>query len=166
MIEAVNSLISNASALRSAPAQPTEAQVVNEQVLANEAPEVQLAPFVSPFISTNNQFSEAVIQIRDSDTGDVLTQFPSEPALRSRQATQALENQAVVEEIASQGVSSESSEDAAATAVNTVQTVVVAQSAPPAQSQGSGEAQAAIAALSTGAQSGQLTQTASVETSA
>ena len=163
MIEAVNSLISNASVLRSSVVQSTEAQVVNEQVLANEAPELQLAPFVSPFISTNNQFSEAVIQIRDSDTGDVLTQFPSEPALRSRQAAQALENQTVVEEVATQGPSTP--EDAS-TAVNTVQTVVIAQSTPAAQSQGSGEAQAAIAALSTGAQSGQLASTASVETSA
>ena len=84
MIEAVNSVVSNAPLLRgnaeqsaaSVPANPTRVQ---------EAANLPQAPYISPYIYMDVNLNKAVLQIRDSDTGDVLRQFPSENALRVRQ---------------------------------------------------------------------------------
>ncbi len=93
MIEAVNSVIANASLLRG----NTE-QVDASRAFASNPERVQevvarspSAPFVSPYISVDVRFDTAVLQIRDSDTGDVVSQFPSESAMaaRQRQAAQA-----------------------------------------------------------------------------
>lgn len=48
------------------------------------------APYISPYISVDINYNKAVLQIRDSDTGDVLKQFPSESRLQQiRQETAA-----------------------------------------------------------------------------
>src|SRR5690606_32781669 len=41
------------------------------------------APYVSPYVFMDISFNKAVLQIRDSDTGDVMTQFPSRSRLES-----------------------------------------------------------------------------------
>lgn len=84
MIEAVNAVVANASLLRGSAEQASAAR----SFAANPArvQEVIQAPYVSPFIYVDVNYDKAVLQIRDSDTGDVLKQFPSEQtmAIRSR----------------------------------------------------------------------------------
>jgi hypothetical protein len=92
MIEAVNSVVANASVLRG---QAEQASVARSFTANPErVQEVVQAPYVSPYISMDINHNKAVLQIRDGDTGDVLKQFPSDTALefRSRQvASQAAE---------------------------------------------------------------------------
>lgn len=81
MIEAVNSVLSNASSTRAA----VEQQTTTRSLAANpdRTQEVSRTPFVSPYISLDRTSSRAVLQIRDSDTGDVLQQYPTETQLRA-----------------------------------------------------------------------------------
>lgn len=90
MIEAVNSVLANASLLRGHAEQGSSARSFTANPdRVQEAPQ---APFVSPYIMVDTNFDQAVLQIRDSNTGDVLRQFPSESALRARQSQEALES--------------------------------------------------------------------------
>lgn len=87
MIEAVNSVLANASATRSVVAQ----QATSNSLTANPERTQQAAvktPYVSPYISIDRQYNKAVLQIRDSDTGDVVRQFPTEGQLRAYQNAQ------------------------------------------------------------------------------
>lgn len=43
--------------------------------------ETPKAPYISPYVFVDVYFDKAVLQIRDSETGDVLTQFPAENQL-------------------------------------------------------------------------------------
>lgn len=81
MIEAVNSVLSNASSTRAA----VEQQVTNRTVAVNpdKTQEVARAPYISPYISLDRSSNRAILQIRDSDTGDVLRQYPTESQLRA-----------------------------------------------------------------------------------
>lgn len=90
MIEAVNSVVSNAVLARGS----AEQQSVVRSFAANpeRVQEVAQAPYVSPYISMDINYNKAVLQIRDSDTGDVVRQFPTESqmeAYRKAQAAQA-----------------------------------------------------------------------------
>lgn len=98
MIEAVNSVVANSSALRAQAEQASAARSFTAN--PERTQEVVQAPYVSPYISMDVNYNKAVLQIRDGDTGDVLKQFPSDTALefRSRQvAQQAAEPIEVVE---------------------------------------------------------------------
>lgn len=85
MIEAVNSVVASASALRAQAEQASAARSFTAN--PERTQEVVQAPYVSPYISMDVNYNKAVLQIRDGDTGDVLKQFPSDTALefRSRQ---------------------------------------------------------------------------------
>lgn len=87
MIEAVNSVLSNAVLARGS----AEQQSVARSYAANpeRVQEVAQAPYVSPYISMNLNYNKAVLQIRDSDTGDVVRQFPSESQLEAYRKAQA-----------------------------------------------------------------------------
>lgn len=87
MIEAVNSVISNAVLARGS----AEQQSVVRSFAANpeKVQEVAQAPYVSPYISMNIDYNKAVLQIRNSDTGDVIRQFPSESQLEAYRKAQA-----------------------------------------------------------------------------
>jgi folylpolyglutamate synthase/dihydropteroate synthase len=82
MIEAVNSVVANASVLRG----QAEAVSTVRSLTANpeRVQEIAQAPYVSPFIYVDVAHNKAVLQIRDSDTGDVLKQFPSDTTLEIR----------------------------------------------------------------------------------
>jgi len=169
MIEAVNSVVSNAQLAR-----VSTDQVATLNSFAADQPAVEsvargpVAPYVSPYVSVDTRFDTAVIQIRDSDTGDVLTQFPSEPTLQSRQAQAAREAQ--LQRSVAKTAPEPASEPQLRTdtidtpTASTVQTAVLAQqSSAPAQTNSSaGAAQVAIAAFSAGAQSGQVATTTTV----
>lgn len=81
MIEAVNSVLSNASSTKAV----VEQQATTRSLAANpdKTQEVARAPYVSPYISLDRGSNRAVLQIRDSDTGDVVRQYPTESQLRA-----------------------------------------------------------------------------------
>lgn len=79
MIEAVNSVVANASVLRGVAEQASAAR--SYAANPERVQEVVQAPYVSPYISIDVAHNKAVLQIRDGDTGDVLKQYPSEAAL-------------------------------------------------------------------------------------
>lgn len=96
MIEAVNSVVSNASALRGAADQVSAqralaANPARVQEVAQPSPELPQVPYISPYISIDTNYNKAVLQIRDSDTGDVVRQFPSEESLEVRRLQQLRE---------------------------------------------------------------------------
>ena len=150
MIEAVNSVLANAPLLRGNADQSQQnrltdlatAKVDNIEVDPVDLP---LAPFVSPFIEVNNTYKKAVLQIRDSNTGDVVNQFPSETTMRARAARAEIETQQAIENLkpANQRQEVSSSIDAPDVQVD------------PAVQSRVAEAQIASAALSTGSVSGQ-----------
>lgn len=89
MIEAVNSVLSNAQALR---AGTDSIDVAREPIAVQPSVtdiNVPVAPFISPYIQVDVNYNSAVLQIRDSDTGDVLNQFPSEARLEQIQREEA-----------------------------------------------------------------------------
>lgn len=90
MIEAVNSVLSNAPLVRNV----TDQQSAARALAANpdRVQEVAQAPYISPYVHVDVNFDKAVLQIRDSDTGDVVRTIPSEgqmEAYRRAQAAQA-----------------------------------------------------------------------------
>lgn len=155
MIEAVNSVIANASLLRGSVEQlAAAASFAGDEVAVRSVAQGPVAPYVSPYISLDTNYDTAVLQIRDSDTGDVVTQFPSETALQQRQRAET--RQALAQSL-------QSSPQSAVAPVAPARTAPVAQSIPLVQNEApaaiGGTAQQAIAALSAGAQSGQVTPT-------
>ncbi|MFN3700207.1 MAG: hypothetical protein ACK4VI_01640 [Alphaproteobacteria bacterium] len=99
MIEAVNSVVANAAMLRGNADQSQQDRL--SSIASNtqlERVEIALAPYVSPFIQVDNNFNKAVLQIRDSNTGDVVNQFPSETTMRARAAAAEIQNQQILSE--------------------------------------------------------------------
>lgn len=168
MIEAVNSVVSNASALRAGTQQvdASVAATVNVTPVAvsdYEAPEAPKAPYISPYIALDFNYDKAVLQIRDSETGDVQDQFPSESRLAEIRRAQAQVEQARI----SRGGNTQQRQEVSETRSDTPspevrevrsQSVVSVQDAvstPAANTVSAPNAQAASAALSAAAQSGQ-----------
>ncbi len=140
MVDAVSAVVSSTPVLR----QPAEEATSQNSAVVAEVRDVgsvaasPQAPFISPFIAIDDSSNQAVILIRDSDTGDVVRQFPSEGSLRARQSAAAFAAQGE-----SRAVSSPDTSDVADTSTDGgeigVSTVDV------------GQAQQAAAALSTAA---------------
>lgn len=107
MIEAVNSVLSNASATRVA----VEPNSTARSLAANpeKVQEAAKTPYISPYISIDRNYNKAVLQIRDSETGDVLRQYPTEGQLKAyraaQQYSQKQQAQASEESLASSGTS-------------------------------------------------------------
>jgi len=85
MIEAVNSVLASSSLLRGNAEQGGQPRA-NVAAADNTRVEAPVAPYVSPYIQIDLQANKAVVQIRDSGTGDVVQQFPTEATLRARAA--------------------------------------------------------------------------------
>lgn len=146
MFEAVNSVLSNSAQPRSQAGQAAVARDIAEQ--STKLPQ---APFISPYIHIDLNYDKAVLQIRDSETGDVVNQFPSQGVLETRQAQAVAQAQKQADTQKTQAPVSQSSL-LQAESVPTVQ-VSAPQQAPQAQASVP-QAQAASAALATAAQSG------------
>ena len=86
MIEAVNSILANAAASRGTVEQQSTARSLSAN--PEKVQEAARVPYVSPYISVDRNFNRAILQIRDSDTGDVVRQFPTEGQLRAYQNAQ------------------------------------------------------------------------------
>ena len=155
MIEAVNSVISNAQLARVSTDQVATANSFAADASAVESvARAPVAPYISPYISLDTRHNTAVLQIRDSDTGDVLTQFPSESRLRQRSAEAALQEAARPQQPLPQQPAPVESREAASPPESTFQATTIAQESVQPTATSAGAAQAAIAALSAGAQSG------------
>lgn len=139
--------------------------------LPESSVELPQAPYISPYISVDLNYDQAVLQIRDSDTGDVVQQFPTESRLaeirrakadletRQLNSSQPVERKSarsetpVADSVKSQPVQVERKISSAPINVSAdVITVQEATSAPP--SNVSVTPQVAAAALSAGAKSG------------
>lgn len=102
MLEAVNSTLQSAQVLK-----PIVAQTSTSESLSANPERVQKstsAPFVSPFIFVDSANQQVVLQIRNNETGDAISQFPSgryarpEDAPKDVQPSQvALQAQAEIE---------------------------------------------------------------------
>ena len=81
MLEAVNSVLQNAPLVRGNAEQVSaiESYAANPERVQKAAQ----APYVSPYVHVDLTYDKAVLQIRDSDTGDVLNQFPSQKRLEA-----------------------------------------------------------------------------------
>lgn len=88
MIEAINSVLSNVAVNRGAVEQQSSARVFAANPERKQEAAQAKAPYVSPAISIDKQSSKAIIQIRDSDTGDVVRQFPTEGQLKAYRTAQ------------------------------------------------------------------------------
>ncbi len=86
MIEAVNSTLSASSATRNVAAQNSTANSLSAN--PDKVQQVAQAPYVSPYIAIDRSSNRAVLQIRDSDTGDVVRQFPTQGQLDAYRTTQ------------------------------------------------------------------------------
>ena len=94
MIEAVKSTIAQASiakapveagsSLKSLSANPDKIQEVSSSNSSTEA-----APYVSPTVRVDVATKVAVLEFRESDTGEVLIQIPSEQQIRAYQTRKA-----------------------------------------------------------------------------
>jgi hypothetical protein len=89
MIEAVNSVLSNASVLRGPSEQVDSAAVTVVAESAQSVANAPRAPYISPYIFVDVNYNKAVLQIRNGDSGDVLQQFPSESTLEARQRAES-----------------------------------------------------------------------------
>lgn len=99
MIEATNSVLSNASVTKAVAQQQSTAKslTANPQRVQETAAR---APYISPYVSIDRGSNRAVLQIRDSDTGDVLRQYPTESQLRAyRNAQEASARQDRVQQV-------------------------------------------------------------------
>ncbi len=87
MIEAVNSVISNATYTKAV----VEQQSVVQSYAANpdRVQVVPQAPYISPYVHVDVNYDKAVLQLRDSATGDVVRQIPTESQLEAYKRAQA-----------------------------------------------------------------------------
>lgn len=163
MIEAVNSVLSNAQVLRGSTEGIDSARsfAANpERVQEISTPQ---APFISPFISVDVNFDTAVLQIRDSDTGDVVQQFPSEARLEEQQrAARAAQNARLATSEQTEPQAPQGTDFTSIQSQNTGVSNISASSGSP----GVAEAQIASQALAAGAQAGSGNLSAGVNVAA
>ena len=86
MIESVNSVVQSTPITR---ADLQEFVRENSVQLQAEVREPARAPFISPVIAVNVEYDTAVLEIRNSSTGDVIEQIPSDPRLEAQLREQA-----------------------------------------------------------------------------
>lgn len=84
MLEAVTSVLQTAPVARGSAEQTSNARSFAAN--PDKVQEVPRAPYISPYIHMDVNYDKAVLQIRDSETGDVIRQFPSETRLRTQSA--------------------------------------------------------------------------------
>lgn len=87
MIEAVNSVLSNAPILKSAAQQQSAANSFAANPDRIQQASAQ-APYISLYIKVDVNFDKAILQMRDQDTGDVVRQIPSETQLEAYRRAQ------------------------------------------------------------------------------
>lgn len=179
MIEAVNSTVANATTVRGVVGQVDSASIASVSTVlpasgSDAAPNAPQAPFVSPYIAVDLNFNTPVLQIRDTQTGDVKQQFPTEVRMAQIATTQAKMRgvpapkqnsvQYVETSLAPQSsVSTSVVSSASQTAVQTVSVTTVQEvTATPASNSATSTPQHAVAALSAASSSVGATESSGV----
>ena len=85
MLEAVNSVLQSAPVIRGNAEQVSTA--ASFAANPDRVQKIPQAPYISPYIHMDVDLG-AVLQLRDSETGDVLRQIPSEATIEARQRFQ------------------------------------------------------------------------------
>ncbi len=163
MIEAVNSTVANATTVRGVVGQIDSASISTVATVlpasgSNAAPSAPQAPFMSPYISVDFNFNKPVLQIRDTQTGAVKQQFPTEGQMTQVASSQAqlrasMQGQSSVTHYVDTAPKAPALQ-ASQTAVQTVDVTTVQDvTATPASNTASSTPQIAVAALSAAAQS-------------
>lgn len=85
MIEAVNSALANSVVTRGEAVQaaPTSNYAANPERIQQVAP----APYLSTKIRLDNEFDKAVLEFREAETGDVISQTPTKQQLQAYRHT-------------------------------------------------------------------------------
>ena len=163
MVDAVNAVISSVNTLpvanREAAGVAARSALVSNAD-SGSAPVQPKAPYVSPYIHVDFTFDKAVLQIRDSDTGDVVDQFPSQSRLQQLRRAEALSQQArelaasrqepsVAQNVLDQSSNSQSIEFSGLGA----STLIEAQTQSTSPASGPALPQVAVSALSSGVSS-------------
>ncbi len=157
MIDAVNSTIAGVATSRDVAQVSSGANVAPP--VPSEAPRAPQAPYVSPYISVDLNFDRAVLQIRDSETGDVEQQFPTQSRLAQLSRAQAEQESSDIRQTLSQQQSNINAESATSQQGLDVITIQDVTSNQASNTTTFSSPQVAVAALSTGAQSGQVNET-------
>jgi hypothetical protein len=160
MIEAVNSTIANATTVRGMVGQMDSASISTVATIlpassSNAAPSAPQAPFTSPYISVDFNFNKPVLQIRDSLTGAVKQQFPTEGQMAQVASSQSqmrasMQGQSTVNYVTAPTASATQTSQVAVQTVDV--TTVQDVTATPASNTASSTPQIAVAALSAAAQ--------------
>ncbi len=87
MIEAVKSTLTQASLAKASVEQNSAAKSFSAN--PSRIQEVAEAPYVSPTVRVDVATKVAILEFRESDTGDVLIQVPSEQQIRAYQSRKA-----------------------------------------------------------------------------
>ena len=88
-IEAVNSVIANSAVVRGGTNPIDSARAAQTDSLRSGDGVSLQTPYRSLNVSIDQNYDRAVLQIRDSQTGDVLDQYPSDTRLRAQNAAQS-----------------------------------------------------------------------------
>jgi len=170
MIDAVNSSLVATQALRNNTEQLSSAPAIAPTVTVSETPQAPKAPYISPYIAIDTGSNKAVLQIRDSETGDVTQQFPTKSRLaqlsqlQARQANEPTSSSQSPTPAPSQehvDVNTQAGNEQGTTSIITVQDIT----ATPPSNISIPSPQIAAAALSAGAQSTQTPSPASLSVS-
>jgi uncharacterized FlaG/YvyC family protein len=87
MIEAVNSVLSNAPYTKAVVEQQSVARSFAANPSRVQEASIQ-APYLSLYIKMDTNFDKAILQIRDNENGDVLRQIPTESQLEAYRRAQ------------------------------------------------------------------------------
>ena len=82
MIEAVNAVVSNSQILRSMAEQTATTQNLSANPARIQSAAIS-APYLSPHVDYNGGNSKPIFVVRDSASGEVIKQFPSEAQIRA-----------------------------------------------------------------------------------
>lgn len=107
MLEAVNSVVSNAAIISASNKQVSEAPVKAAETIKT----IEVDPYLSRGLKYDEQLQRPVLQIRDTNTGGTLKQFPTETQIKAYTSRQS----AVSADI---GASSGASEASASADIN------------------------------------------------
>lgn len=138
MIEGIHSSLAASSVGRGNAQQTNSSAVFASSLDSGTVAQAPQAPYISPYISVDINHNKAVIQIRDSDTGEVKRQIPSESQLEAytrTQREQTTPDEATKEIIqAASPRADEIRESSSAPAPQTVDITVEASAPAPAES--------------------------------
>lgn len=96
MIEAVNAVVSNAQILRSMAEQVSATQNLSANPARIQTAAVS-APYLSPHVDFNGGNSKPIFVVRDSSSGEVIKQFPSEAQIRAYNKAAQVREQVIIQ---------------------------------------------------------------------